>query len=540
MAGSLNRRKALLAGVVAAVPITAAGSAASAAVPGQRYDVRHYGARGNGTSIDSPAINRAIEAAAAGGGGTVYFPAGTYASYTVRLKSNVALYFDHGATLLGATPTPAGGYDPPGAGAGNTYQDFGHSHWRASLIWGENLENISLLGPGRIDGNGLIPRMEHNSPRGAGDKAIALKLCREVTIRDVTIVGRGHIAILATGVDNLTINDVTIDTLRDGINVDCCRNVRVSDVTANTFNDDGIALKSSYALGFARATENVTIANCLVSGYDVGSLAAGTFTRDNPASWDGDGPFGRVKFGTESVGGFKNITISNVLFDRCRGIALDTVDGGVLEDVTINAITMRDIVNSPIFLRLGARMSGPPGLPVGALRRVTISNVTVHNADPRYAAVITGIPGHHVEDVSIRDVRVNFRGGLSMTEATEQPPELINKTFAIPGRREPFAVPERADVAPEPAIFGILPAYGCYIRHAKRIEMDNVRVNFLTPDLRPAFVLDDVDGAAFHRCRAAKAPDVPTFVLRDVTEFDALHTRPVADTHLDHVEREEI
>jgi polygalacturonase len=531
MPGSTNRRRFLRSGAAAsALTLVTGGNAAAASFPERVHDVRRYGARGDGKTIDSPAINRAIDAAAADGGGTVYLPAGTYASYTIRLKDNIALYLDHGATLLGA---PTGGYDPPGVG--NTSQDFGHNHWRASLIWGEDLVNVSILGPGRIDGRGLVPRMEATSPVGTGDKAIALKLCRNVTIRDITIVAGGHIAILATGVDNLTIQHVTIDTVRDGINIDCCRAVHIADTTVNAFNDDAIALKSSDALGTARATENVTIANCMVSGYDLGTLAAGTFQRANPSSWDGDGPFGRVKFGTESNGGFRNIAITNVVFDRCRGIALETVDGGALEDVTINNILMRDVTSAPIFLRLGARTGS-----TSTLRRVTVSNVTAHDADPRYASIIAGIPGRPIEDVRIHNVRITYRGGLSMAEAADQPPALINKFFALPGAREPYNVPERADAPPEPAMFGVLPAYGFYVRHATRVEMDNVEVGFTNEDRRPAVVLDDVVDATFHRCRAQKASNVPTFVLRDVTDFTALHTRPVPDTHLDHVTLREL
>lgn len=479
------------------------------AAAGQVHNVRSYGARGDGSTIDSPAINRAIEAAAAKGG-VVYFPAGTYASYSVRLKSRITIYLDRGATLLGAS----GGYDASGTGAGNDYQDFGHSHWRASLIWGEDLSDIKIIGPGRIDGSGLVPRMEANSPAGTGDKAIALKLCRDVRIEGVTIVAGGHIAILATGVDHLTIDNVTIDTIRDGINVDCGRNIRITNTTVNSFNNDGICLKSSYALGHARATKNVTITNCRVSGYDVGTLVAGTYKRENPRSWDGDGPFGRVKFGTESNGGFENVVIKGVTFERCRGIALETVDGGNLEDIEISDITMRDVTSAPIFLRLGARMRGPSGVKVGKLRRVRISNLVATGADPRYASIITGIPGHRITDVRLRDIRLTYQGGLSLVEAGKQPPELLNKFFAQPGAREPYDVPERPEAPPEPAMFGVLPAYGFYIRHAKDVRMHNVHMGFTKPDLRPPFVLDDVEDSQFHAIKADRAQGVPMFVRR--------------------------
>ena len=515
MSGAPDRRDALRAG----------------GRPGPFYDVRRFGAKGDGSTIDSPAVNRAIEAAARAGG-TVFFPAGTYASYSVRLRSNVTLHLDRGARLLAAEPSNGKGFDDPGEGAGNPYQDFGHSHWRASLIWGEALENIGIHGPGVIDGAALVRNMSPESPPGTGDKAIALRLCRNVVIKDITIVRGGHLSILPTGVDNLTIHNVRIDTIRDGINVDCCRNVRISDCTVNTHGDDAIVLKSSYALGFPRATENVTIADSMVSGYDVGTLIDGTYGREDPAAADRDGPTGRIKFGTESNGGFRNIAISNMVFDRCRGLALETVDGGLLEDVTISNITMRDVSNTPFFLRLGARMRGPAGREIGKLRRISISDVTVHNSDPRYPSMIVGLPGHDVEDVRISNVRVHVRGGLSMAEAAEQPLDLINTFFAEAGAREPYAVPDRPQAYPEPSMFGILPAWAFYLRHVTGVQLDNVDVRFDRPDTRPAVVLDDVRDAEFSHLRLHKAAGAPTFVLRDVTDFALHQGRPVAEARI--------
>ena len=144
----------------------------------------------------------------------------------------------------------------------------------------------------------------------------------------------------------------------------------------------------------------MTITNCLVSGYDTGTLLDGTYKRNIREAPDRDAPTGRIKFGTESNGGFKNITISNIVFDHCRGLALESVDGGLLEDVTITNITMRDVTNSPIFVRLGKRMRGPAGTPIGSLRRVNISNIVAYNADPRYASIIAGIPNHQIETSS--------------------------------------------------------------------------------------------------------------------------------------------
>jgi polygalacturonase len=478
---------------------------------------------GDGKTLDTSAVNKAIETAAKSGGGTVHFPAGAYLCFSIHLKSNVGLYLDHGATILAADPCQAaGGYDPAEEniwGDKYQYQDYGHSHWHDSLIWGENLENISILGPGLIHGKGL-DRWDSDR-KGRGNKAIALKLCRNVIIKDVAFLMGGHFCILATGVDNFTLDNVKMDTNRDGVNIDCCRNVRVSNCSVNSPQDDGICLKSSYSLGFARATENVTITNCQVSGYDLGTFLDGTFKRTMEMAPDRDGVTGRIKFGTESNGGFKNIAISNCVFDRCRGLALETVDGGLLEDVTITNITMRDIVNSPIFLRLGSRMRGPEGAPVGRLRRVNISSIIVYDADPRYSSIISGIPGHDIEDVKLSNIRIYCRGGGTKEQAALVPPE-------------------NERIYPEPSMFGVMPAYGFFIRHATGIEMSNVEVSFVNEDLRPAFVLDDVKGAEFFYVKAQKAPDVPTFVLKNVKGFKTHQCKPVTDTQLEVVEQKNL
>jgi len=235
------------------------------------YNVKAYGAAGDGKTIDSPAINKAIDAAAEAGGGTVYFPSGTYLCFSIRLKSHVGLYLDHGAVILAASPGDhEGGYDPAEPNQWDMYQDHGHSHWQNSLIWGEGLEDISITGPGKICGKGL--QRWDTEKEGEGNKAIALKNCRNVTISDITMQTCGHFCILPTGVDNFIIDNLRIDTNRDAVNIDCCKNVFISNCVINTPNDDAIVLKSSYALGYPRITENVMITNCMVSGYDENTM----------------------------------------------------------------------------------------------------------------------------------------------------------------------------------------------------------------------------------------------------------------------------
>ncbi len=473
------------------------------------FDVRRYGAKGDGNTIDTPAINAAIDAAANVGGGTVIFPAGVYASYSIHLKSNVALFLQQGATIL-AAPTPydglpSGGYDAAEPqGAWEPYQDYGHNHWHNSLIWGENLHDFGIFGPGLIWGKGLSRGhnekvLPNTTALGVANKAIALKNCRNVILSDFSILQGGWFGLLATGVDNMTIDNLKIDTNRDGLDIDCCRNVRVSNCTVNSPWDDGICPKSSFALGHARPTENLTITNCYVTGiYELGSVLDGTWkpmqSRERAFGT------GRIKLGTESNGGFKNITISNCVFESCRGFALETVDGAICEDITLTGIAMRNVNTAPLFLRLGARLRGPkPETVVGSIKRVLISNVTSSNAD-MMSSIIAGIEGHPIEDVKISDVYLEQVGGGSAEMAQIQPPE-------------------KSDAYPEPTMFGDLPATGFFVRHAKNVEFSNVEIAAKSPDARPAFHIEDVEGADLFRMRFPDRKSSNQIRLKGVTDF---------------------
>jgi polygalacturonase len=464
------------------------------------YDIKNYGAKGDGITLDTKAINDAIDAATNAGGGTVYFPAGTYLSFSIHLKSHISIFLDAGCVLLAADSIHNGKYDDAEPNAFEQYQDYGHSHWHNSLIWGENLQDISIIGTGIINGKGL--RRGASPKRPWGNKAIALKLCRNVIFRDFTILNGGHFGILATGVDNFTIDNLKMDTNRDGMDIDCCSNVRISNCTINAPWDDAICLKSSFGLGYAKPTQNVTITNCQVSGYDLGTFYDGTYKRNE---WkrvpDREGPTGRIKFGTESDGGFKNITISNCVFEYCRGLALETVDGALLEDVTIDNITMRDVVNSPLYLRLGARMRSPDSLSKGALRRIKISNMVVYNADSHFASIISGIPGNAIEDVELNNIRIWYRQ--------------MDSSFT----KIPLLVPENEKGYPEPAKMGIMPAYGFYIRHVKGIKLNNVEVGYLGKEVRPAIILDDVKEADLFRIKLQAVTGTDNIILKNVEGF---------------------
>jgi polygalacturonase len=417
----LKRAGAGLPGAALLFQTGQGGARAAEAGPGPGlFNVKAFGASGGGAALDTAAVNKAIQAAAAAGGGTVFFPAGSYLCYSIHLMSDVALYLDMGATIV-AADSPAegasgtGAYDLAEPNEWSQYQDYGHSHFRNSLLWGEGLKNVSISGPGRIWGKGLS-RGAGGAPRaeqaGVGNKSISLKNCHNVLLRDFSILHGGHFCLLATGVDNLTIDNIMLDTNRDGFDIDCCRNVRVSNCVVNSPLDDAIVLKSSYGLGSAKPTEFVTITNCYVAGcFEEGTLLDGTYKRN------GRGGTGRIKFGTESNGGFRNITVSNCVFEGCQGLALETVDGALLEDVTITNISMRDIISAPIFLRLGRRMRGPKEIPIGTLKRVIIDNLVCSNCVPRQGSIISGIPDHYIENVKSATCRSSTRG-----ERARKPP----------------------------------------------------------------------------------------------------------------------
>lgn len=480
------------------------------------FDVRDHGALADGVHLDTDAINSAITAVAAAGGGTVLLSRGRFLSFSIRLRSNVTLVIDEGAILEAADPSlHAGRYDLPEKRAGELYQDFGHSHWRNSLIWGDGVENVAIIGRGTIDGTGLtrngpgarwrmdvgerplsmsamsaeqiaLLEPDESRMRGQGNKAIALKNARRVGLRDLTMRKCGHMAVLATGVEDMLIEGLRIDTERDGIDLDCVRNVRVTNCRVNTPNDDAIVLKSSYALGSAVSTEDVVISGCTVSGYDPGTMLDGTLGRMQQVAPDLDRVTGRIKLGTESNGDFRQIRVENCRFERCRGFAIETVDGGSVEDVSVRGIVMDQVTTAPLFLRLGMRARGPEPAKVGAIRCVTVEDVEAKGIDHRFAASIAGLASRPIEDVALRRIRLVYDGGGTADDAAREPPEL------------PSAYPE-------PSMFGVTPAWGLWVRHARGLTLDQLRLETVEPDARPPMHLDCVAGLEIGSVSAGKS-----------------------------------
>jgi polygalacturonase len=490
------------------------------------YNVRNYGATGDGKNLDSPAIDKAIQAAAEAGGGTVFLPAGTYLSGTIHLASNIHLLIDAGATIL-AAPQNMNAYDEPEHWEGTAYQDGGHTYFRNSLIYGEGLTNVSITGQGMINGSALssgdgkqdeadgFKDWQHPSDAGKnitlkrlGNKAIALKLCRNVVLRDFTIFRGGHFAILTTGCDNLTVDNVTMDTNRDGIDIDCCRNVMVSNCRINSPNDDGLCPKSTFALGHNVITENLTIVNCMVSGFEVGSLLDGTMKPK--ANGNGNG---RLKFGTEANGGFRNVTVANCVFRSCRGIALEEVDGGILENININNITMMDVPTYAIYITTGKRNRGPDVKEPSRMRNILISNLTADGVSANSGIQIFGMPEQPIEGLRLENIRLICKGGGTEAEGKKMPPEL-NTGY------------------PEPR--GVMPGYGLFARHVRDLELANINLSVEKEDKRPAIVCSDVDGLEIDNFKAQlPAATVTRTIFRNglrvhTTETQSAHGVPAA------------
>lgn len=351
-----------------------------------RYIITEYGAVSGGCPVENTkAINSAIEAAKKAGGGTVVIPEGEFKSYTVLLKSHVNLRLEKNAVLKAARTEitksyekqkgEGGNYEEPEINLYAGLQDHGHTYFANSLIYAVDMDDIMIYGEGLIDGSYIEeetgyrryalqggdpleqPLRNQRGHRGEwfGNKAIALVRCKNVVLSGFSLVIGGHFAIIAEGVKNMRVENLFVDTTRDGLDIDCCEDVTVINSAFNSLTDDALVLKASYGAGIFMPTRNVLIEDCIVSGYDAGSVYAGLYARNKLVATDRCGPTGRVKLGTESTCGFERVTIRRVKFDRSRGFALEAVDGSDLKDIIFTDCEMDQISSSPIFIRAGDR-----------------------------------------------------------------------------------------------------------------------------------------------------------------------------------------
>ncbi len=409
------------------------------------FAVTGFGAAGDGARMDTTAIQSAIDACARAGGGMVYFPPGRYLSGTVFLKSNVRLHLEAGAVLLGSKNLAD---YPATVPAFRSYTD---NYTEKSLIYAERLENIAIEGRGVIDGQGE----SFPGPYKVRPYMLRIIQCRSVTVEGVTLKDSPMWVLHLLACDEVNVHGIRIHARvnrnNDGIDLDCCERVVISNCEIWS-GDDAIVLKSTAD----RPCRNVTITNCVLS-----SLC------------------NALKMGTESNGGFRNITITNcsVYETRLSGIALELVDGGVMDHINVSDITMEQ-VGAPIFIRLGNRArpfaEGGPTPGMGAMRNISIRNVQASGGN-RVGCAISGIPGHPIENLSIENVRLAFVGGGTREDA----------------RRE---IPEFPDKYPEHSMFGTLPGYGMYCRHIRNLNLRNLSLGFAEREERHGLVCDDVEG----------------------------------------------
>ena len=438
------------------------------------YNVRNFGAKGDGKTLDHQAINAAIDTCVAHGGGRVVLPAGTYLCGSIRMKSHVELHLMAGARIL-AAPASMKAYDKAEEWVGPAYQDGGHTYFRNSLIYAIGQEYVSITGRGMIDGEGLTKKdtekggVVNGGNIGTGDKAIAFKQCRNILIRDVTIFRGGHFAIILTGCELGTVDNVTIDTNRDGFDIDCCKYLSISNCKINTPRDDALVLKSSYALKKPVITEHIAITNCVITGYQLGSLLDGTYIPEK-VSW----VCGRFKLGTESNGGYKNISLSNCTFMYSSGLAFEEVDQGIMENIVVSNITMNHVHHYPIYITTGCRNRGPKErTTVSTGRDIMISNMVANDVDSLAGIIVTGMPSEPLRNISLSNIRIQYRGGGIA--------ELAKREYR-----------EQGTNYPEPKFAKATPAYGLFARHVDGMEVDNVSFTTLKPDFRPAVMLEDV------------------------------------------------
>jgi len=452
-------------------------------------DITTLGAKGDGLTMNTPFIQQAIDSVAATGGGTVLVPAGHFVTAILHLRSGVELHLADSAVLEGSIHRT----------------DYGKERASALLI-ADGQHDISITGKGIIDGRGREvvadvfnmlkegtlqdPEWQHENPwhqkrptESNRPGLIDFKHCDWVKIIDVTLKDAAAWVQTYTECTHLTMEGMRVESTayfnNDGIDVVDCQDVRIAGCHVNAA-DDGICLKSSNA---ESRCDKVVVENCVVRS----SASA-------------------VKFGTASRGGFKNVSIRNItVYDTYRSaIALESVDGGTLEDVQIQGITARNTGNA-IFIRLGHRRQNAP---IGIIRHITIKDVTVevpagkpdkgyetegpailypHNIFP---SSITGIPGHPVEDVTLENIRITYYG--------KDDPALGR--YGLDSLEQ---VPENEKDYPEFSMFGELPAWGFYVRHAKGIHFNHVTLRRGSPSFRPATIFDDVQGFTLKHCRPA-------------------------------------
>ena len=438
--------------LAAGVALVAPGAAGAAGT----FNVKDYGASGGGSSNDTPAIQRAIDAAGAAGGGTVLFPSGTYQSRnTIHLRSDITMQLNSGATIRGASNDD---YDSPESNPNDDFQDYGHSHFHNAMIYGDRLNNIAFVGEGVIDGGGNL--ITGNPDDGEADKIISLTRCNGLTVGDgLTLRRGGHFAMLINGCTNVHSDHLTIDTAsdRDGWNVISTTNVTITNANISA-NDDALAFKSDYALGAKLPNGNVTVHDSHLSAKCCNALMFGSETCGDFTGYD-----------------FQRITINGS--DK-SGLGLVSMDGTVISDVHYKDITMTN-VRAAITQKVGTRRrcGNSPG--VGRIHDITYENITSSGqSSNNFSATLWGESGanNKISNVTFTNVNLTVPGGSGSVST---------------------GVPSNDPNDYNPKSIGTRPAYGWYIRNADNIRFVGGSVQFNSSDARPAVIVNNSTNVVF-------------------------------------------
>ncbi|MEV6107944.1 glycosyl hydrolase family 28 protein [Streptomyces sp. NPDC051940] len=454
--------------VAVAQPVRDTAATASP-VPLAEFDIRDYGAVGDGATDDSDDIQQAVDAAATAGGGTVVCPAGDFKSKrTVHLRSNVLIRLDAGCTILGSS---ADAYDPPEANPWDAYQDYGHSHFHNAMFYGDGLSNIGFTGSGRIDGAGNL--ITGNPASGEADKILSLTRCSNLTLSGITLREGGHFAALINGCDTVVSDRLTLDTAmdRDGWNIISTTNVTITNAHFEA-NDDALAFKSDYALGAKLPNGHVTVTDSYLSAGCCNALMFGSETCGDFTDYD-----------------FQRITV--VGSDK-SGLGMVSMDGANISDVHYRDITMTD-VHSPIMIKIGnrKRCGNSPG--VGSVRNITYTNIKATGSSPSFSPTLWGEAGSsRISDIVLDNVDITVPGGSAALST---------------------AVPTNASTTYNPNSIGTRPAYGWYIRRADNVRFTDSEVRFAANDDRPAVIANESTGIRFDRFTAQRGSGSSTDML---------------------------
>ncbi len=473
-------------------------------------NISDFGAKGDGTTINTAYIQEAIDHAHENNGGRVVVPKGNFLTGSIILKDGVELFISKNATILGSTRLEDYKF------VSNTLATY---HWKA-LILADSAANIRITGKGVINGQGKSLALKLDSLFYAGQldsslyqlkerrpvghirpMIIQFVNCRQISIQDVTIKNAASWVQSYDLCQNLSIDNIRVESVdywnNDGIDIIDCKNVRITNSFINS-SDDGICLKSYRRRdGIPVFCENIYIANCTVRS----SASA-------------------VKLGTSSYGGFKNITIEKIkVFDTYRSaIAIESWESGVIEDILIQDIVAKNTGNA-LFIKLSQR-DIYKNRPAGVIRNVLIRNIKAsipftqpdyfytlrgptlpffHNTFP---ASITGMPSQKIENVVLENIKISYPGRGNKSYAN-MPTDRIDE------------IPEMLNEYPEFSMFGELPAWGLYVRHVDGLVMNNIHLKIRKPDYRPCLVFDDTKGLKLNDIKIRGVQKVKGIFLHD-------------------------